>query len=142
MSYGINDDALKNTKPSLVSVIFVWFHRLVGGFCLATGVGYWANLIGWNGAAATRFDLMPVHLQIAATSLAILLPVASVGLWMVVSWGPVIWVAAALIETIMYVGFPELFGQRPVIITAHTAVAFLYLLFRIILYREARAAAR
>jgi Family of unknown function (DUF6163) len=135
MSYVVNDAPLKNTKPSLGAVTFVWFHRLIAVFCLMVGVGY-------NGGQSARFDLMPVHLQVAATSLAILLPVASVGLWMVVSWGPVIWVCAALIEIIMYVGFPELFGQKPMIVLSHLAIAFLYLTFRIVLYREVRAAAR
>ena len=85
---------------------------------------------------------MPVNWQEAATSLAVLFPVAASGLWMVVSWGPVIWVAAAVAEAIMYLGFPNLFGERPVTLIAHAAVAFLYLVFRLALYRETRLASR
>lgn len=142
MSYLANDAPLKNTKPSLGAVTFVWFHRLVALFCLVVGADYWASLIGFYSGAAARFDLMPVYLQVTSTSLAMLFPVAAVGLWMVVSWGPVIWVAAALTEIAMYVGFPQLFGQKPLVILSHLAVATLYLLFRIILYRQTRAAAR
>ncbi len=139
MTYAVNDDQMKNTKPSLASITFVWFHRLISLLCLQSGVSYWVALIGFNEGALGRFDLMPVHWQVAASSLAVLLPVAAVGLWMVVSWGPVIWVAAAIAEAIMYVGFPHLFGSKPLIIIAHVSIALLYLFFRIVLRRQANA---
>ncbi len=142
MTYALNDDQMKNTKPSLASIAFVWFHRLIALICLGSGVSYWFALIGLNEGVLARFDLMPIHWQVAATSLAVLLPVAAVGLWMVVSWGPVIWVATAVGEIVMYVGYPQLFGTKPLIIISHVAVALLYGLFRIVLHRQARASAR
>lgn len=142
MTYAVNDDQLKNTKPSLVAVTFVWFHRLIAMFCLISGIYYWVHLVGFNEGAPGRFDLMPIHWQVAATSLAVLLPVAAVGLWMVVSWGPVIWVVTATAEAIMYIGFSQLFGAKPLIIISHIAVIVLYALFRIALYRQVRATAR
>jgi hypothetical protein len=142
MTYAVNDDRVKNTKPSLAAVTFVWFHRLIALLCLASGVYYWVALIGLNEGSLSRFDLMPIHWQVAASSLAVLLPVAAVGLWMVVSWGPVIWVAAAAGELVMYAGFPQLFGAKPLIIMSHLSVASLYLIFRFVLHRQAKAAAR
>ena len=142
MAYAVNDDQLKNTKPSLASITFVWFNRLIALLCLLSGVSYWVALIGFNEGAFGRFDLMPIHWQVAATSLAVLLPVAAVGLWMVVSWGPVIWAAAAIGEIVMYVGFPQLFGTKPLIIISHISIALLYLLFRMVLNRQAKASAR
>ncbi len=35
---------------------------------------------------------MPVHWQVATVTLAVFFPFAAVGLWMLASWGPVIWV--------------------------------------------------
>jgi hypothetical protein len=142
MTYAVNDDRLKNTKPTLAAISFVWFHRFISLICLVSGVFYWIALIGLNEGTLARFDLMPIHWQVAASSLAVLLPVAAVGLWMVVSWGPVIWVAAALGEVAMYAGFPHLFGAKPLIIISHLSIAVLYLLFRLVLYYQARAVAR
>jgi hypothetical protein len=142
MSYAVNDDQLRNTKRSLASISFVWFHRFIALMCLASGVFYCISLIGINPGPLGRFDLMPIYWQVAATTLAVLLPVAAVGLWMVVSWGPVIWVAAAVTEVIMYAGFPQYFGAKPLIIISHISVALLYLLFRFVLYRQARALSR
>lgn len=139
MSYAIDNDRLKNTKPSLASIAFIWFHRLIAFYCLVSGVGYWIALIGLNEGGITRFDLMPIHWQVAATSLAVLLPVAAVGLWMVVSWGPVIWTVAAAGEVIMYLFFPQIYGVKSLIIIAHFLVVSLYIAFRIILHRQSRA---
>jgi Family of unknown function (DUF6163) len=142
MSIAAGDDQLKRREESLTSVAFVWFCRLIAVFCFYTGVTYWIKLIGYHAGPLNRFDLMPVHWQVAASSLAVLFPVAACGLWMVVSWGPVLWVAAALAEAVMYLGYPNLFGLNPVALIAHASVAVLYLVFRIALYRESRLAAR
>ncbi len=142
MSYSAQSDQLKKPVETLTFVAFVWFCRLIAMFCFYTGVTYWIKLIGYHDGALNRFDLMPVHWQVAASSLAVLFPVAASGLWMVVSWGPVLWVAAAIAECIMYLGYPELFGQNPVTIIAHASVAMLYVVFRLALYRESRISAR
>lgn len=141
MSLTTQTDQLKKPQETLVFVAFIWFCRLMAAFCFYTGVTYWIRLIGYHEGPLNRFDLMPVHWQVAAATLAVLFPVAASGLWMVVSWGPVIWAAAALTETVMYLGFPELFGQKPLALAAHAATALLYVAFRIALYMESRPAA-
>ena len=134
-------DQLKKPEETLVFTAFVWFCRLIAVFCFYAGVTYWIRLIGYYEGPLNRFDLMPVHWQVAGATLAVLFPVAACGLWMVVSWGTVIWVAAALTETVMYLGFPDLFGNKPVALIAHAAVAVLYVVFRLALYHESRIAA-
>jgi hypothetical protein len=81
---------------------------------------------------------MPVHWQVAAVVLAVFFPFAAAGLWMLASWGPVIWFICAATETVMYAGFPELFGYRPLIIFSHVAVALFYVLLRLIIWRQKR----
>lgn len=142
MTFTNNDDQLRKPIPSLTLTLFVWFHRIIASGSLYLGVNYWISLIGIHPGNLGRFDLMPVYWQASATSLAVLFPVAAIGLWTVVSWGPVIWVVAALGECIMYIGFPELFGSRDVVLLAHGFVALLYLIFRLVLYREHQIAAR
>ncbi|MGB8816709.1 MAG: DUF6163 family protein [Rhizobiaceae bacterium] len=138
MSLTSQNDQLKQQEASLTLTAFVWFCRIISAFCLYAAVNYWIQLIGLHEGINNRFDTMPVHWQIAAASLAVLFPVAATGLWMVVSWGPVIWAAAALTETVMYFVYPGLYGERPVTLMAHLAVAVLYLAFRLALYLEER----
>lgn len=123
-------------------VLFQLFQRVVAVFCLLTGLHYWAMLVGLAGGELWRFDLMPNHWRAAASALAVLLPVAAVGLWMPVSWGPVVWFVAAACETVMYIGFPELFGARTWVVLVHLAVGLTYAVFRGMLFLEKRRARR
>lgn len=125
-------------RPTVAAMAFTWFHRIVAAYCLLFGVLYWIRLIGLYEGALWRFDLMPAHWQAAAVTLSVLFPFAAIGLWMLASWGPVIWFICALAETVMYVGFPHYFGQRPMIVVSHLLAALLYAAFRLVLHFENR----
>lgn len=120
--------------PSAAEVTYYWFHRVIALYCLLFGVLYWVRLIGIYDGSLWRFDLMPVHWKVAAVVLAAFFPFAAIGLWMMASWGPVIWFICAATETVMYVGFPELFGHRWLIVASHLFVVALYLAFRTVIY--------
>lgn len=124
--------------PTMAQLGFVWFLRLISIYCLVAGVGYWAQISGYYEGLLWRFDLMPWQWKVASVSLAMLYPVASTGLWMMVSWGPVIWFVAALGETLMYTVFSEFFFHRPQIAIIHGCVALLYILFRVVLFLQKR----
>jgi hypothetical protein len=127
-------------QPSTTEVAFAWFQRIVAGCCLLFGILYWVRLIGFYPGPLWRFDLMPVHWQVAAVVLAVFFPFAAAGLWMLASWGPVIWFICAVTETVMYAGFPELFGRYLLIVALHVLVALLYIVFRVVIWMQKRPA--
>ena len=127
---------------SAVEWAFAGFQRVVAAYCLVFGLLYWARLIGVQDGALWRFDLMPVHWQIASVVLAAFFPFAAIGLWMLASWGPVIWFICAVAESAMFLGMPEHFGSRLPIVASHLAVLASYCLFRAVLYRQRRTAAQ
>lgn len=129
-------------QPTIAEVSFVWFHRVIAIYCLLFGVLYWVRLIGYYDGLTWRFDLMPVYWQVASVSLAVLFPFAGIGLWMTASWGPVIWFSCAATETVMYLGFPELFGQRQAIVISHLLVAAIYCVFRLLIFLQKRTIRR
>jgi hypothetical protein len=124
--------------PSTAEVALVWFQRIVAAYCLLFGVLYWVKLIGFYPGALWRFDLMPVYWQMTASSLAVLFPFAAAGLWMLASWGVVIWVICAIVETTMYLGFPDLFGHRLAVVVSHGLVALIYVALRIMIWLQKR----
>lgn len=130
--------ATQRPGGSLAFRLFVYFQRIVAAACLGAGLRYWALLSGIFGNELWRFDLMPVHWQVASSALAVLFPVAAVGLWMPVSWGAVVWFVAAAIETAMYLGFPDLFGHQPITPMLHGVVALIYVALRVTLFLEKR----
>ncbi|MDX3928726.1 MAG: DUF6163 family protein [Shinella sp.] len=129
-------------KPNLTETLFTLFLRLVAVACLWFGLQYWAMLTGISMGGRGRFDLLPAAWKAAATALAVLLPVAAVGLWLRVSWGPVIWVIAAGTEIAMYEVYPSIFGVNNLVVLMHCAVAALFVLFRIAIFVQRRRQAR
>jgi len=129
-------------QPTGIETVFTWFMRVVAAYCLLFGVLYWIRLIGFYPGNLFRFDLMPVHWQIAASALAVLFPFAAAGLWMLAPWAPVIWFLCASAETAMYVGFPQYFGERWPIAFTHAAVALIYIALRLLMHVQKRKEAR
>lgn len=131
MTEGIDTRML---EPDGVQIAFSWFLRAVSVFCLVVGVGYWIRLIGFYPGDEWRFDLMPLHWQIAAPLLSVLMPFAAVGLWMLTSWGPVVWMLCAGTEIIMFAAYPHLFGDRPVNVIVHIVVSIGFIGFFSFIY--------
>lgn len=138
---GMAADSVHVPKPLLAETIFGLFLRLVSISCFWFGLSYWAMLIGFSMEGQGRFDLLPLSWRVAATTLAVVYPVAALGLWLLVSWGPVLWVVAAAVEITMFEVYPQIFGSRPLLLVLHLSVAAAFVLFRAaIVYLRARQA--
>ncbi len=127
--------------PTTSELAFVWLQRAVAIYCLMFGVLYWVRLLGFYPGDWWRFDLMPVHWQVASVCLAVFFPFAAIGLWMTASWGAVVWFICAVGESAMYVGYPEYFGSRTPIVVAHVAALAAYVAMRIWLRQQRRMTA-
>ncbi|WP_342587584.1 DUF6163 family protein [Pararhizobium arenae] len=137
-------DSVQVPRLSLAEILFGIFLRLVAVSCFWFGLNYWGLLIGYTFDGAGRFDLLPVAWRVAATTLAVIYPVAALGLWLTVSWGPVIWIVAAAAEIAMFGFYPQIFGTKPFLLVLHGTVAVVFVLFRIVILlqrsRQAKAA--
>ncbi|KFB10460.1 DUF6163 family protein [Nitratireductor basaltis] len=128
-------------RPAAIDAVAELFMRSLALVSLALGIAYWVRLVGFYPGEAWRFDLMPFYWRVTAAPLAVLYPFAAVGLWALASWGPVIWFAAALMEAIMHLAFPELFGSRPILLVFHLAVLLGYVGLRLARHYSQRARA-
>ena len=126
----------ESKATSLNRRLTVWLYRLAGFLLFFVGIFYWARLIGIDPVHLGRFDLMPIWWRIAAPALAVLYPVAGIGLWMTASWGAVIWVLIAIIEAVMHLGFPDLFGPNTMGLAAHAWGLGMLAVLRIVAWRE------
>jgi hypothetical protein len=123
-------------------MLFTLFLRLVAVSSLWFALQYWAMLTGFSFNGQGRFDLLPPAWKGAYTALAVLFPVAAVGLWLLVSWGPVIWLIAAATEVAMHEAYPSVFGIDRLLVYTHGAVAAVFVLFRLALLFQRRRQAR
>ncbi|WP_062212260.1 DUF6163 family protein [Aureimonas sp. AU12] len=128
----------RDKDETLNRALTVWLCRLSGLALFGMGLLYWTRLIGIYDGDLWRFDLMPVWWRVAAPALAVMYPVAGIGLWMTTSWGTVIWVLIAAIEGVMRMGFPHLFGAEPAIVGLHIFGLVLLAVLRIVSAFESR----
>ncbi|TRL38538.1 DUF6163 family protein [Rhizobium straminoryzae] len=131
-------DSPATPRLSLTEILFVVFLRLIAVVCLWFGLQYWGMLVGYSFEGRARFDLLNLPWRAAAASLAVVYPVAALGLWLAVSWGPVLWAIAAGIQLGMYEVWPEIFGRNLIIPLTHALVALLYVVFRLAIWLDER----
>lgn len=128
----------QDREKTLNGILTVWLCRIAGLALFGMGLLYWARLIGVFDGPLWRFDLMPVWWRFAAPTLAVLYPVAGIGLWMLASWGSVIWVLLTLVEGTMHFGFPQLFGADVLPVSLNLTGLALLAMLRAIAYFESR----
>jgi len=131
-------DSLNVPRRTLTEILYVIFLRMIALICFWFGLQYWAMLVGYSLHGMARFDLLSLPWKVAASSLAVLFPVASLGLWLAVSWGAVLWAIAAVTQVLMYMVWPDIFGHNRLVPLMHGLVAALYIVFRLSLWIEAR----
>ena len=129
-------------SETLNQTLTVWLYRVSALVLFAVGIGYWIRLVGVSDGPFDRFDLMPLWWKMAAPALAVLYPVAGIGLWLPASWGAVIWILIALVEAVMHLGFPQLFGSDLVWLGFHVWGLGMLGVLRLMGWREARRARR
>ena len=137
-SAAMESDSPNSPKRSLTETIFVIFLRVVAIACLWFGLQYWSMLVGYSHAGLGRFDLLSLPWRVAAAGLAVVFPVAALGLWLGGAWGPVIWALAAGGQILMFGLWTQIFGHNPLAIVLHSVVALVYLAFRLALWLESR----
>ncbi|QRM54940.1 hypothetical protein F3Y30_10580 [Sinorhizobium sp. BG8] len=135
-------DSPKVPRQTLTQMLFAVFLRLVAVGCIWFALQYWAMLTGFSFGGKGRFDLLPSAWKAAYTALAVLFPVAAVGLWLLVSWGPVVWVIAAATEIAMHEVYPSIFGINRLLVFTHIAVAVVFILFRLVIFVQQRKQAK
>lgn len=135
-------DSLTPPKPSLTALLFVIFLRLVALVCLFFGVQYWAMLTGYLLEGRARFDILTLPWRVAGSGMAVLYPVAAIGLWLTVSWGPVIWAIVAGAQVAMYTVWPQIFGFQIPVVVLNAAIAAIFAVLRIALFLERRQGMR
>ena len=108
-----------------------FFARAVALVLLFFALRYWIRLTGFHPGEEFRFDTMSEHWRVASSSLAVLLPVAALGLWGRFSWGVVVWMLAAVQEIAMHTWFSDLFGRADLTVAFHLVAVSIYIALKL-----------
>jgi Family of unknown function (DUF6163) len=107
----------------LALVIYV---RILAVVFLASGLQNWAILLGPLSPDG-NFLSQPLALVVATIFFAVFNLVAGVGLWLLSSWGTVVWLMTALTETALHAAFRPMFEFQPALIGFHVGSVLIYL---------------
>lgn len=118
-------------RRRLGETAFIWFLRLLSAYCLMFGLAWLVRMIGIYDGPLWRFDLMPTAWKLASLTMCLLFLFSSVGLWLLASWGIVVWFLTAIGEVFLYAAYADIFGFKPLAIISNLSIALLFIGFRI-----------
>lgn len=101
----------KQREKGRVDLLFLLFQRVGSMLLLVLAIQYWIRLTGIYEGAQYRFDTMSEPWRFAASTMAVLLPAASLGLWGGHAWGVVLWIAFIALEVLMHVWLSDWYGR-------------------------------
>lgn len=125
---------LVHKGPSFIGMLHVYL-RLMALVMLGAGLIHWARILGADTWRGLMFQDMPTEWQSAVVFFAVLDLIAAIGLWLLASWGTVIWLFRSLCQVVMHTIFSDIFGRRPYEIAFYMGAIAVYL---ILLYLSER----
>ena len=106
--------------PSRHAVTLDYYLRALAVAMMLLGLRQWAVIIG-VAPGDDPFEAMSAAWKFATMHLAVVDLVASVGLWLRVAWGKVIWIYAVVSEIALHTVFIGAFGGDLLVVTFHVA---------------------
>ncbi len=104
--------------------VLVWFLRISACLWLAKGIMSWMTIIGVNGTIEGR----SLTFQATVVYFAVLDLVAAVGLWLLSTWGGVLWLLAVMSYVTLAFFFPRIVQLNSGMLAAFGVMIMLYIL--------------
>ncbi len=129
MTLDLNVDSEPTRAQRWTELVFHVFLRLLAVAFLGFTLQTWMQVIGFWDGANNRFDTMSTTWKIYIALLAVLHPVASVGLWTTLSWGRVIWFIAIAVQFVAFLSFSTELGENWPVFYFHLGSLAIYVIF-------------
>ncbi|MCM5552519.1 DUF6163 family protein [Pleomorphomonas sp. NRK KF1] len=121
-SEGLETSLWSRFDARLTLVIYV---RFLSTVFLVAGLLRWATILGF-GVPSGNFLTLSSPVIVATLFFAVADLVAAVGLWLLASWGTVVWMISALTETALYGAYNPQFGRNYPLMIFHIGTVMLY----------------
>jgi hypothetical protein len=108
-------------------LILCWLMRLLAVGWMAKGLLAWAVILGVGPFADVPFEGRATTYQAAQIYFAVIDLVAAVGLWLLATWGGVMWLVAVLSRIVLGLMFPRAAPIEPLAIAAFAVLIALFL---------------
>jgi len=120
-------------EATRLGLALVIFRRIVALGLLALSLVYWMQIVGYNDSQGVRIDTMNESWQVASAVLAVVMPIAAMGLWGLFPWGTSMWLLTVAIQLSMHLGMPDRFGEARQIVWFHLASLAAYIFIKLLM---------
>lgn len=114
----------------------VIYMRVAAMLLLLAGLARACQILGIFVPAGLTFDDLTPAMRSGAITLLVVDLLASVGLWIGATWGPVMWAVALAVEVSMYTLFSDVFGSYPLRAVVHAAIFLGFLALSFVEWRR------
>lgn len=114
---------LGTTAKALVVPVML---RLLSIAFIASCLQHWGAFMGMP--SVVPFQDMPIHAQVATIAFAVIKPFVAVGLWLLSSWGVILWVLIAVAEIGLHAVYGPVFFDPLAVTVFHGVTMALYLI--------------
>lgn len=123
-----------------IGITFSVYLRLLSMAFLGLTLVIWLQVIGYWDGPNSGFDNMSPAWRIYAAMLAVLNPIASVGLWTTLPWGRVVWFMALAVQMAGLTAFSTSIGTNQTLVYFHMGTLAIYVMFLLALRFVAKKA--
>ena len=127
-------DLIRNRPPW--ATLLMWYLRAIALMMIVAGLIHWARIVGVVPWRDVWFTEMPAAWQAATVFYAVLDLVVAVGLWLMVSWGKVMWLFRVVCQILMHTVFADVFARRPYEIAFLIATVAVFAVLQVLAERE------
>lgn len=99
--------------------------RVLAVVFIVSGLKRWGIILGPL-APGGDFQNLPIEPAVSTIFFSVADLVSAVGLWLLASWGTVVWLITALTEVVLHSAFRAIFGFEPALIAFHVGSVFIY----------------
>lgn len=119
------EDALPRGSGFDARLLLVIYVRALSAIFILSGLQRWGVILGPL-APEGNFLGLPGQMMVATVFFSVFDLVAAVGLWLLASWGTVVWLISALTEVVLHTVFRDTFGLDLTLVGFHAATVFIY----------------
>ncbi|MBX9909519.1 MAG: hypothetical protein K2Z25_12495 [Beijerinckiaceae bacterium] len=113
-------------RPMRFRRFLVWLLRLLSVVWLAKGLMAWAVIFGIGTPNQPPFEARLLSFQAITVYFAVIDLVAAVGLWLVSTWGGVLWLLATISQLLLGFFFPRLLPMTTLLAVGYGTLIVAY----------------
>lgn len=113
-------------RPVRFRRFLVWLLRSLSVAWLAKGLMAWAVIFGLGEPSQPLFEARLLSFQAITVYFAVIDLVAAVGLWLVSTWGGVLWLLATISQLLLGLFFPRLLPMTTLLTAGYGALIVAY----------------